>query len=71
MGSGHTGDELVGTWKLVSASTTTSTGERSEIPYGPSPDRSSHLHGGWQSDRHDQPRGAKITLHSCEAGGTG
>ena len=37
MGSVHTGDELVGTWKLVSASTTTSTGERSETPYGPSP----------------------------------
>jgi hypothetical protein len=37
MGSGHTVDELVGTWKLVSASTTTSTGERSETPYGPSP----------------------------------
>src|SRR5271157_2483651 len=37
MGSGHTSDELVGTWKLVSASTTTSTGERSETPYGPTP----------------------------------
>jgi hypothetical protein len=34
---GHTNDKLVGTWKLVSASSTTSTGERSEIPYGPSP----------------------------------
>jgi hypothetical protein len=37
MGSGHTGDDLVGTWRLVSASTTTSTGERSETPYGPNP----------------------------------
>ena len=37
MGSGHIGDELVGTWKLVSASTRTSTGERSETPYGPIP----------------------------------
>jgi hypothetical protein len=34
---GRTGDKLVGTWKLVSASSTTSTGERSETPYGPSP----------------------------------
>jgi lipocalin-like protein len=34
---GHTNDKLVGTWKLVSASSTTSTGERSETPYGPSP----------------------------------
>jgi hypothetical protein len=30
-------DRLVGTWKLVSASTTTSTGERSETPYGLNP----------------------------------
>jgi hypothetical protein len=30
-------DKLVGTWKLVSASTTTSTGERSETPYGLNP----------------------------------
>jgi hypothetical protein len=30
-------DELVGTWKLVSASSTTSTGERSETPHGLSP----------------------------------
>jgi hypothetical protein len=37
MGSEHTVEELVGTWKLVSASTTSSTGERSETPYGPSP----------------------------------
>ena len=37
MGSGHTSDELVGTWRLVSASTTTPTGERSETPYGPNP----------------------------------
>jgi Lipocalin-like domain len=27
-------DKLVGTWKLLSASSTTSTGERSETPYG-------------------------------------
>ena len=32
-----TNDKLVGTWKLVSASSTSSTGERSETPYGPSP----------------------------------
>lgn len=37
MGSGQIGDELVGTWELVSASTTTSTGDRSETPYGPNP----------------------------------
>ncbi len=30
-------DKLVGVWKLVSASSTTSTGERNETPYGPSP----------------------------------
>lgn len=30
-------DELVGTWKLVSASGTSSTGERNESPYGPNP----------------------------------
>jgi len=30
-------DRLVGTWKLVSASSSTSTGERSETPYGPGP----------------------------------
>jgi hypothetical protein len=35
--SGDTNDKLVGTWKLVSASTTTSTGERSEVPYGLNP----------------------------------
>jgi Lipocalin-like domain len=34
---GRTNDDLVGTWKLVSASSTTSSGERSETPYGPSP----------------------------------
>ena len=34
---GHANDKLVGTWKLVSASSTTSTGERKEAPYGPSP----------------------------------
>jgi hypothetical protein len=32
-----TNDNLVGTWKLVSASSTTSTGERIETPYGPGP----------------------------------
>jgi hypothetical protein len=32
-----TNDKLVGTWRLVSASSTTSTGERIEAPYGPSP----------------------------------
>jgi len=32
-----TNDRLVGTWKLVSASSTTSTGERIETPYGPGP----------------------------------
>ncbi len=30
-------DKLVGTWKLVSASSTTSTGERVEAPYGVNP----------------------------------
>jgi hypothetical protein len=33
----HTNEKLVGTWKLVSASSTASTGERSETPYGASP----------------------------------
>ncbi len=33
----QTNEKLVGTWKLVSASSTTSTGEPSETPYGPSP----------------------------------
>lgn len=33
-----TNDKLVGTWKLVSASSTTSAGERDETPYGPSPE---------------------------------
>jgi Lipocalin-like domain len=32
-----TNDQLVGTWKLVSASSTTSTGEHIEAPYGPGP----------------------------------
>jgi len=35
--SEHTDDKLVGTWKLVSASSTTSSGERGETPYGPNP----------------------------------
>jgi hypothetical protein len=34
---GKTNDKLVGTWKLVSASSTTSGGERDEVPYGASP----------------------------------
>jgi hypothetical protein len=34
---GRTNDALVGTWRLVSASSTTSTGERSDTPYGPNP----------------------------------
>src|ERR1700730_3188054 len=34
---GPVAEKLVGTWKLVSASSTTSSGERSETPYGPSP----------------------------------
>jgi hypothetical protein len=34
---GHADGRLVGTWKLVSASSTTSSGERNETPYGPSP----------------------------------
>jgi Lipocalin-like domain len=33
----HPNDKLVGAWTLVSASSTLSTGERSETPYGPSP----------------------------------
>jgi hypothetical protein len=35
--SGPTNDQLVGTWRLVSASSTTKAGERSETPYGPNP----------------------------------
>ena len=35
--SGLLNDKLVGTWKLVSASSTTSAGERSESPYGAQP----------------------------------
>jgi hypothetical protein len=33
----QTNDKLVGTWKLVSVSSSTSTGERNETPYGASP----------------------------------
>jgi Lipocalin-like domain len=33
----QTGDKLVGTWKLIGASGTTSTGERIENPYGVDP----------------------------------
>lgn len=36
-GSARAHDKLVGTWKLVSASSTSKTGERSETPYGPNP----------------------------------
>jgi hypothetical protein len=35
--SGPAIDQLVGTWKLVSASSTTKAGERNETPYGPNP----------------------------------
>jgi hypothetical protein len=34
---GNTNDKLVGAWKLVSASSTTSSGERNETPYGSNP----------------------------------
>ncbi len=34
---GQANDKLVGTWKLVSASSTTTAGEPSKAPYGPSP----------------------------------
>jgi hypothetical protein len=34
---GPANDKLAGTWKLVSASSTTSAGERSESPYGAQP----------------------------------
>jgi hypothetical protein len=34
---GNRNDKLVGTWKLVSVSSTTSTGERIDAPYGPNP----------------------------------
>src|ERR1700683_2016445 len=34
---GQANDKLVGTWKLVSASSTTSKGERNETPYGVAP----------------------------------
>jgi hypothetical protein len=34
---GQTTDKLVGSWKLVSASSTTSAGERDDTPYGPNP----------------------------------
>jgi len=34
---GNASNRLVGTWRLVSASSTTSKGERSEIPYGHGP----------------------------------
>jgi hypothetical protein len=35
--SGNENNRLVGTWKLVSASSTTSNGERNETPYGVAP----------------------------------
>ena len=34
---GHENDKLVGTWKLVSASSKTSKGEQGEAPYGLNP----------------------------------
>jgi hypothetical protein len=34
---GQENAELVGTWKLVSASSTTSKGEQIDLPYGPNP----------------------------------
>jgi hypothetical protein len=34
---GRADDKLVGTWKLVSTSSTASNGDRNETPYGPSP----------------------------------
>jgi hypothetical protein len=34
----HTIDNLVGTWKLVSASASTASGERGDNPFGPSPE---------------------------------
>jgi len=37
VGSDHTIDKLVGTWKLIGASSTTSTGEKIENPYGNGP----------------------------------
>jgi hypothetical protein len=37
MASFNTKDQLVGTWRLVSASSTSSTGGRNETPYGPGP----------------------------------
>ena len=36
-GSGYTNEKLVGTWKLVSASSSTSSEGRSDSPYGASP----------------------------------
>src|SRR6266478_6502307 len=33
----HTIDNLAGTWKLVSASASTASGERNDTPFGPSP----------------------------------
>src|SRR5207245_10711772 len=33
----QTHDRLVGTWKLVSVSSSTASGERSDTPFGPSP----------------------------------
>ena len=35
--TGHANDKLLGTWKLVSASSTNASGKRNEAPYGPSP----------------------------------
>lgn len=35
--TGHADDKLLGTWKLVSTSSTTASGKRNEAPYGASP----------------------------------
>jgi hypothetical protein len=35
--TGHNDDQLAGTWKLVSASSTTRNGKRNETPYGARP----------------------------------
>jgi len=34
---GHSNNKLAGTWKLMSASSATASGERNEPPYGPNP----------------------------------
>ena len=64
---GPMNEKLVGTWKLLSASSTASSGVRNETPYGQQPYRLSHVYRGWQSNRHDQPRLAGS--HSLSAEG--